>query len=101
VRAFCPELLYAEVANGLLVLCRAGALTARRSRDVIDAVMNAPFESEPVRLLAAAAFRVASERSITAYDACYVVLAETRDAILLTSDRRLADASPNAVLITG
>jgi predicted nucleic acid-binding protein len=44
---------------------------------------------------------LAVSRRLTAYDACYVVLAETLDAPLVTADRRLAAATPNAVLITG
>lgn len=100
VRAFCPSLLYAEVANAALVLHRAGELSAPRSRQVIDAATSAAFESEPVQNLALAAWDVASARGLSIYDACYVVLAETRDAVLVTADRRLAGATANAVLIT-
>lgn len=100
VRGFCPSLLYAEVANAVLVLHRAGELSAPRSRQVIDAATSAAFESEPVQNLALAAWDVAAARGLSIYDACYVVLAETRDAVLVTADRRLAAATANAVLIT-
>jgi predicted nucleic acid-binding protein len=43
---------------------------------------------------------VALERSLGAHDACYVVLAETLHAPLVTADARLTAATPNAVLIS-
>ena len=66
-----------------------------------DAAVSAPFATEPVGNLAAPAFHIANERGLSAYDACYVVLAETMGAPLVTADRRLASATANAVLITG
>jgi predicted nucleic acid-binding protein len=47
------------------------------------------------------ALAVAGERLLGACDACYVVLAETLEAPLITADARLAAATPNAVLISG
>ena len=57
------------------------------------------FDAGRSALLAEPAFAIAGERSISVYDACYVVLAETLDAPLVTADRRLADATANAVLV--
>jgi predicted nucleic acid-binding protein len=101
VRAACPELLFAEVANAVLVQHRAGLLTAAEAEEVIDAAVSAPFATEPVGNLAAPAFHIANERGLSAYDACYVVLAETMGAPLITADKRLASATDNAILITG
>ena len=39
-------------------------------------------------------------QQLSVYDACYVVLAEALDAPLVTADRRLAEATANAVLLT-
>ena len=100
-RAACPDLLYAEVANAVLLYQRAGRLTRARARHVLDAAAAVPFATETVRSLAVSAWIVASERGLSAYDACYVVLAETMGATLITADRRLAAATPDAVLITG
>jgi predicted nucleic acid-binding protein len=99
VRAVCPDLLYAEVANAVLVQHRAGFLTAPQATRVIDAAAAVPFSIEPLRSLAVPAWIIASQRGISAYDACYVVLAETMGAALVTADRRLASATANAVLI--
>jgi len=101
VSAACPDLLYAEVANAVLVHQRAGRLTLARARHVLDAAVALPFATETVRSLAVASWGVASERGLSAYDACYVVLAETMGATLVTADKRLASATENAVLITG
>ena len=101
VRATCPELIYAEVANAVLVQPRAGSLSSAEAQAVVDAAVNAPFATERVASLAAPAVRVAAERGLSAYDACYVVLAETLGATLITADRRLAAATADAVLITG
>ena len=101
MRAACPDLLYVEVANAVLVQHRAGALTASQAQRVIDAAAAVPLAMKTLRSLAVPAWVVASERGLSAYDACYVVLAETMGATLITADRRLASATANAVLITG
>lgn len=38
-------------------------------------------------------------RGLSVYDACYAVLAEAEDAVLVTADRRLAEAVTRAELI--
>jgi predicted nucleic acid-binding protein len=101
VRASSPELVYAEVANAVLNLHRAGSLTVTQAQAVVDATVSAPFSIKEVAALAGPAIHVAAERGLSAYDACYVVLAETMGATLITADRRLAAATTDAVLITG
>jgi predicted nucleic acid-binding protein len=101
IQAACPDLLYAEVANTVLVQQRGGRLTQDRARRVLDATGAMPFATESFESLAIPAWVVAIERDLSAYDACYVVLAETLGATLITADRRLAAATTDAVLITG
>jgi predicted nucleic acid-binding protein len=96
----CPDLLYAEVANAVLGHQRAGRLTHTRGREVLDAVAAVPFERTDVKTLMALAWMIALDRGLSAHDACYVALAETKGATLVTADRRLAAATPNGVLIT-
>jgi predicted nucleic acid-binding protein len=93
-------MLCAEVGNAVLRLHRGGVLTVPAAQRVLERTLAAPFEAVPVELLVLHAWGVAAERSLSVYDACYVVLAEARDAVLLTADKRLAEATPNAVLIT-
>ena len=100
VQGACPSLLGVEVGNAVLQLHRGGVLTARAAQRVLARALAAPLEFVPVELLVLHAWRVAAERNLSVYDACYVVLAEARDAPLVTADRRLAAATPNGVLIT-
>jgi predicted nucleic acid-binding protein len=58
-----------------------------------------PIRAHPLASLAEGALALAIETSLSAYDCCYAVLAESLDATLLTADRRLAAAVPNAELI--
>ena len=88
-------------SSAVLVHQRAGRLTRARARRVLDAAATVPFATESVKSLAVPAWIVANERDLGAYDACYVVLAETMGATLVTADRRLASATADAVLITG
>lgn len=100
VRAAWPTLLYVEVTNALLDLSRGRHLTPEDARLALDSVMSIPVQVTPVRELVEAAWDVANERALSAYDACYVVLAESLDAPLVTTDRRLSDSTPNGVLLT-
>jgi len=94
-----PTLLYAEVAHALLRLHRAGRISLERARRSLDAVLSAPVLAGPLETLVEPALQLALTRGLTVYDACYVVLAETLDAPLVTADRRLAQATPSAVLL--
>jgi predicted nucleic acid-binding protein len=96
---FWPTLVYAEVANALLRLHRHG-LSIDRARAALDAVLALDANARPIESLVRAAWATALSRSLTVYDACYVVLAEALDAPLVTADRRLAAATPNAVLLS-
>ena len=45
------------------------------------------------------AIAIASARGLSAYDACYVALAEGNDAVLVTADVKLAAACARAELL--
>jgi predicted nucleic acid-binding protein len=49
--------------------------------------------------IAAASFAVALERGLSVYDACYAVVTEVEQAVLITADRRLAAAVTSSELV--
>ena len=96
---FWPTLVYAEVANALLLLRRRAVVSTDRVVDALDALHALDADARPVETLIRGAWDVALDRRLSVYDACYVVLAEALRIPLVTADRRLADATPNAVLL--
>jgi predicted nucleic acid-binding protein len=94
-----PDLLYAEVGQALTDYVRAGHRTPAEAIDRMDFVVRLPFDVHPSRGIAPAALAVSLGRGITAYDACYAVVAELWDAVLVTADRRLAAAVPRSELV--
>jgi predicted nucleic acid-binding protein len=97
--AHVPELVFAEVAHALLRYVRASRMTADEAVAVAETVSALPLRSYRLSALAPAALALALDRGLSAYDRFYAVLAESTDVPLVTADRRLAAAVPNAKLI--
>ena len=83
----------------MATLARAGRVTERTASQVLAFTLAAPVRVVSVLELVVPALAVASARSLSVYDACYVVLAEATDSTLVTADRRLATATANAHLL--
>ena len=99
VRAIAPELLFAEVANTLLMYARAGSVELATAQQLLDGAVRLPIVTFPLRELAPAALTVASARGLSAYDACYVALAEQAGVPLLTADGRAAAAAADSIFL--
>jgi predicted nucleic acid-binding protein len=99
LEAAWPDLLFVEVANGVATLARTGRVTERTASQVLAFTLAAPVRVVSVLELVVPALAVASARSLSVYDACYVVLAEATDSTLVTADRRLATVTANAHLL--
>lgn len=94
-----PDLIFAEVGQALLGYLKSGHLSMGKAREHLDFVCALPLHVRPTQELVATAVEVARARELSAYDACYVVLAEAEDAVLVTADRRLAAAVTRAELV--
>lgn len=94
-----PELVYAEVASSYLQYVRLGAMRADEAQLALETVVALPLRAHRLRELSAAALAVAAATDLSAYDACYAVLADSLDAVLVTADRRLARSVARAELV--
>jgi predicted nucleic acid-binding protein len=93
------SLAFTEAANAFVGYIRAGAMTSADAKDSLGALRRVPLRVHGDDLLAAG-LQKAVELRLSAYDGTYAALAESVDAVLLTADRRLADAVPGATLIS-
>ena len=99
VEPLAPDLLYAEVANGLLVYVRASALARDAAAGILARLLRLRIQVFSLRDLAVPALDLASARGLSVYDACYVTLAERAGVPLLTADGRAAAAAADSILL--
>jgi len=92
-----PHLLDLEVAQVLRRLVREGTISARRADAAISDLLNLRITRYPHALLLPEIWR--RRPNLSAYDAAYVVLAETLAAVLVTRDTRLASAPGHKVRV--
>jgi predicted nucleic acid-binding protein len=86
-----PDLVDVETTAVLRRRWLAGTLSDGRFEQAIEDLADLPLARFPTRGLMHRAFELRA--NVTAYDACYVALAEALDWPLCTGDRRLAQAS--------
>lgn len=83
-----PHVLDLEVMQVIRRYERAGDLTARRGREALEDLSAFHIERYPHHPFLSRVW--ALRANATAYDACYIALAEALNAPLLTRDGRLA-----------
>jgi predicted nucleic acid-binding protein len=86
-----PTLIDYELASIARKKTRAHPESAAQIQAALDAASRLRIQRVPVP--AVDLLRVARDTRLTVYDAAYLWLARTRDAELVTLDRRLADAA--------
>lgn len=85
-----PDLLRIEVASVLRRHVRAGLLSSKQGDAAVSDLLAFPITVVPTAPLLRRVWEL--RQNLTAYDGCYVALAEATDSALLTADRRLASA---------
>jgi predicted nucleic acid-binding protein len=99
VQGIVPDLAFAEVGNAFLVENRVRGMPASEVVIALDRLRDIPLAVVSTKELIRDAVAIASARGLSAYDGCYVALAEGNDAVLVTADRKLAAATNRAELI--
>ena len=87
----CPHHIDVEFLSALRGLVLGGKLTADRAADARQDFAHLRLVRYPVRAVADRAWEM--RQSVTAYDACFLALAEVLDCSLVTCDAKLASAS--------
>jgi len=91
-----PALLDVEVAQMLRRLVQAGSLSEPRARASLEILQEFPIDRH---LMTSLLPRIWGLRdNLTAYDACYLALAEGLGCSLLTLDRALAATAPEVAV---
>lgn len=90
-----PPLFWSEVGNGLEMARRRGRCTEAAIAATLNAIDRLPLMTDWLLGVPATRShrRTAAQYSLTAYDACYLELAERRDLPLATLDTQLARAA--------
>jgi predicted nucleic acid-binding protein len=96
---YVPDLFYIECANILLKYTRRFNRSLDDSLADIQDLNELALKVTPTSELIIDALALASEKNLTAYDACYAVLAQKLEIPLVTADAPLAKAIDWAVWI--
>lgn len=99
MHALVPGVVFAETAHAFVRYVRTDRLRENDVDDALSAVVSLPLDVIPTRMLARQALVTALLRGVSAYDGCYLALAFGHDAVLVTADRRLAEAADRAALL--
>jgi predicted nucleic acid-binding protein len=83
-----PHLLDVEVAQVVRRFCLIGDITVKRGAEALSDLADMPVERFPHTAFLSRIWEL--RNNLTAYDAAYVVLAETLGCTLVTRDQRLA-----------
>jgi len=92
-----PHLLDFEVASAIRRVTLSGQATPALGRRALDDLREMPFVRYPAAGLLERVWTL--RKSLSAYDASYVALAEALDAPLVTTDGRLARSSGHRAAI--
>jgi predicted nucleic acid-binding protein len=88
-----------ETANALAGYVRTGRLSVLDATEALASLLRLRLGLISLRALAVPALEYSLRYGISAYDACYLALAEQSGAVLVTADRRLAALATRSELV--
>ena len=101
---FVPDLFYIECTNILWKHTRRSGLAAATAQTYLELLAELNLDITSTSDLMVGAFNLATTWNISAYDACYMTLAQSLDVPLVTADEKLVRAmsgSPLAIELLG
>ena len=96
---YIPDLFYIECANILLKYTRRFGRSLEDSQADIADLKSLSLKPTSTAELMEDALLLASEKNLTAYDACYAVLAQKLEVPLITADEQLSEAIETAIFL--
>lgn len=84
-----PDLFFIECANIFWKYARRGGCSENEATAALENIASFRLHHTPTSDLMFDALLIAIRHDITAYDACYVALAQRHDVFLITSDKKL------------
>jgi predicted nucleic acid-binding protein len=94
-RLFAPDIIRPEVGNILWKLNTRQLLTTNETLQIIADFLSTPIEICSSDSLMTLAFEIAIATRRTVYDSLYLALAIERNSVMITADRRFANALKN------
>jgi predicted nucleic acid-binding protein len=88
-----PDLFWVELGNVLCKAVRQGRATAPDAQESLRRARSLELLVVPSEELAESAFVIAQKHKRSFYDSIYLALAVSRQAILVTADEKLANAT--------
>ena len=96
---YIPDLFYIECTNILLKYTRRFGRSLEDSQADVADIRLLSLKSISTADLIEDALLLAADRNLTAYDACYAVLAQNLDIPLITMDEQLSKAIASAIFL--
>ena len=96
---YVPDLFYIECTNILLKYTRRFGRSPDASQADLADLNRLALKCTPTADLMEESLSLGSEKNLTAYDACYAVLAGQLDIPLITADKSLALAVESAIFM--
>jgi predicted nucleic acid-binding protein len=90
-RFVAPDLIFVEMASIGARHVRRGLVPQALAAEALDGLAELLDETAPLFGLAPRAFVLAAAHGVSAYDGCYLALAEQRNAQVVTADRKLIE----------